>query len=203
MLNRSLDNPYLIRRSSRYHFWRLAVVLPVLIFGISGCVNESKLISSGLQLPQNHIAVIQAKAKNLVYITVRWRRYQLVQQLQFETQSFGIIQLNPGFISDGSSSLIADDAGSRLAGFLHDALYRGSAYLEFPQGFPGKWSKSQADQEYCFQLERLGASKYRQSINCQGLKSLPTLLSTWEYHRVPREKYWKVHAINIDQTTRQ
>ncbi len=187
-------NLYKFHPNASYHRYRFrcryaAVFVCLLI--LAGCVNEAKIAANGLRQFPSEAILVKARAQNQSYVAISRSRYQLIELLEFDTQSFGKIQLKQGFISDGSTSPLDDDEGSRLAGFIHDALYRGSSYMYFPDGFPGVWSKAQADREYCHQLKRLGASTSRQKLNCRGPKMLPAVVSAWNYHRRPRESYWK------------
>ena len=64
--------------------------------------------------------------------------------------------------------------------------------MVFVEDFQVKWTKKNADDEYCHQLKKLKASARRIRINCAGPKLLPSFISPWEYHKPQREKYWKV-----------
>ena len=84
-------------------------------------------------------------------------RYELTRALTFETQAFGTVRLTKGYRSDGSTSPIPDSEATRLAGFLHDALYAASGHLRFPDGAPKRYSKAKVDAVYCRQMRALGA----------------------------------------------
>ncbi len=157
---------------------------------VGGCINEQHSASVRDPLP-SLTSVQKAQSNQQPYVKLGNGRYRLIAQITFETRHFGRVFLNPGYVSDGSSSPIKDMKGSLLAGFLHDALYHGSPSLEFKQGFPGRWSKLQADQEYCFQMKRFGVPAAQRRANCRGLKLLPAIISPWDHHRKGREKYWK------------
>ena len=169
-------------------------LLAVSIFAIflGGCLNEARFDAGPPQTGFNEAAILKAMADNKAYVAVGSGRYRLFEAINYETVGFGKVRLEIGFVSDGSSSPIEDDNGSRLAGFLHDALYRGSPSLLFVDGFQGKWTKKDADDEYCHQLKKLKASTRRIRLNCAGPKFLPSLVSPWEHHKPKREKYWKV-----------
>ena len=169
---------------------QLLVVSTCTLF-LGSCLNEVKFDAGPPQTGFNEAAILKAKADNRVYVAIGSGRYRLFDALNFETINFGMVRLESGFVSDGSSSPITDDNGSRLAGFLHDALYRGSPSLLFVEGFQGKWTKKNADDEYCHQLKKLKASKRHIRINCVGPKLLPSFVSPWEHHRPQRERYWK------------
>ncbi len=168
-------------------------LLAVSFFAIflGSCLNEAKFDAGPRQTGFNEAAILKAMADNKAYVAVGSGRYRLFEAINYETVGFGKVRLEIGFVSDGSSSPIEDDNGSRLAGFLHDALYRGSPSLLFVDGFQGKWTKKNADDEYCHQLKKLKASARRIRLNCAGPKLLPSLVSPWEHHKPKREKYWK------------
>ncbi len=105
----------------------------------------------------------------------------------------GTVVLKKGFVSDGSTSPIPDVPGSLYAGFLHDALYGGSPYLRFLSGFPGRWSKKRADDEYCYQMKRLGVSKRHRNINCTGVRLLNPAISPWGFNLAKRNKLWSAY----------
>jgi len=180
---------------------QLLIVSAFVIF-LGGCLNEAKFDAGPPQTGFNDAAIFEAIADNKVYVAVGSGRYRLFEAINFETLNFGKVRLEKGFVSDGSSSPIADDNGSRLAGFLHDALYRGAAMMVFVDGFQGKWTKKNADDEYCHQLKKLKASARHIRINCAGPKLLPSFVSPWEHHKPQRERYWKVQQSLADKQTK-
>ncbi len=171
-------------------------------FLLSGCLNEAKFDAGPPQTGWSEAAIFKAKEDNKAYVAVGSGRYRLFEAVNFETINFGKVRLEKGFVSDGSSSPIADDNGSRLAGFLHDALYQGSPSLVFVGGFQGKWTKSNADDEYCHQLKKMKASKRPIRVNCAGPKLLPSFVSPWEHHKLKREKYWKHQQLLAEKQAR-
>ena len=117
-------------------------------------------------------------------------RFEVTAPIRYETDLFGPVILTPGYKSNGSNSPIADSEATRLAGFLHDALYAASGHLRFPTGRPRRWTKREADQIYCNQMRRLGAARWHAAVNCAGAKSLVTGKS-WRQLGWKRERRWR------------
>lgn len=130
------------------------------------------------------------------YRAVEGGRFELTRALRFETALFGPVVLTPGYRSDGSSSPIADVEGSRLAGFLHDALYAASGHLRFPGGTPMRWTREEADGAYCDELARRGVPAWHASANCAGVRRLPHIAASWDRLAPKREARWAQWAAN-------
>ena len=76
-----------------------------------------------------------------------------------------------------------------MAALLHDALYRGAPQLTFPDGYPGRWTRQQANAAYCLQLRHQNATAKKQTVNCRALKLFGS--GAWNYHTKEREAYWQ------------
>ncbi len=158
---------------------------------LSGCINEMKTDNVLRHPVATPAAITKARMAGIPYVALGNGEYRLIADISFITRHFGKVILTKGFVSDGSSSPLDDVDGSRRAGFLHDALYRGSPHLTFVDGFPGQWSKQQADDEYCFQMKRMGVVQRLRRANCSGPKVLPSFFSPWDHHRSRRKKFWE------------
>ena len=124
------------------------------------------------------------------YRRVEDGRFELTAPLRFETERFGTVVLTPGYRSDGSSSPIRDVEGSRAAGFLHDALYAASGHLRFPNGAPASYTKAEADEAYCAEMERRGVPAWHGRANCEGVRRLPHIRVAWQRLAPKRERRW-------------
>ena len=127
---------------------------------------------------------------NPPYRRVDGGKFELTRAVRFETREFGTVVLTKGYRSDGSSSPIADDEATRLAGFLHDALYAASSHLRFPDGAPAGYTKAQADSAYCDEMRDRGAAALHARANCFGVRSLQRIAGSWERLAPKREKRW-------------
>ena len=128
-----------------------------------------------------------------LYKAVGGGRYQLLRNLTVDTAVFGPITLTRGYRSDGSSSPIPDTRGSRIAGFVHDALYSASGHLRFRRGYPRGWSQAQADRTYC-ELLRDGTPRWHASVNCRAVGRFGLTRRAWERLRAKRERRWAQRA---------
>ena len=117
-------------------------------------------------------------------------RFELTRPIRFETDLFGPVVLTRGYRSNGSSSPVADSEATRLAGFLHDALYAASGHLRFPTGRPRRWTRAEADRIYCNQMRRLGAARWHARLNCTGVMAGVTA-KTWRQLAWKRERRWR------------
>lgn len=131
-----------------------------------------------------------AREKGLPYVTNRKGNLQTIEAIDYHTEQFGVIRIEPGFNSDGSSRPFDNNLSSIRASILHDAMYRGTEKLNFLNGYPGPWTKAQADSVYCLQLLRLGAPKRLAETNCRAVRFLQGNLSVWGFHKKRREAYW-------------
>lgn len=116
------------------------------------------------------------------------RKFRLTRPIRFETERFGTVVLTAGYLSDGSSSPIADVEGSRIAGFLHDALYAASGHLRFPGGAPVTYTKEDADAAYCAEMVRRGVPGWHARANCTGVRRLPHIRAAWQRLAPKRER---------------
>lgn len=169
----------------------------VLVVLLGGCVNEQRFDLRPYTPSEAEISDAVQLGKS--YIAVRNGKFQIISDISFDTLTLGQLVLKSRYVSDGSSSPLAEVEATRLAGFLHDALYRGSPYLEFPDGFPGRWTKAQTDKEYCHQLEKPGVSERQQLFNCAGPGLLLSFISPWDHHRAKRQEYWANQQLAQDQ----
>ena len=128
-----------------------------------------------------------------LYKAIGGGRYQLLRNLSVDTDVFGPITLTRGYRSDGSSSPVPDTRGSRIAGFVHDALYSASGHLRFGHGYPRGWSRAQADRTYC-ELLREGTPRWHASVNCRAVRRFGFTRHAWERLRVKRERRWAQRA---------
>lgn len=116
------------------------------------------------------------------------RKFRLTRPIRFETERFGTVVLTAGYLSDGSSSPIADVEGSRMAGFLHDALYAASGHLRFPGGAPLTYTKEDADAAYCAEMVKRGVPGWHARANCTGVRRLPHIRAAWQRLAPKRER---------------
>ena len=117
------------------------------------------------------------------------RRYELTRDIVFQTDRFGPVVLTRGYRSNGSSSPLPDSHRSRMAAFLHDALYAASGHLRFPGGHDRTWSRADADAAYCAQLLKLGVAAFRRRTNCTGAHRFGA--RTWDRLAAKRDRRWK------------
>ena len=165
----------------------------VMIFAanaLAACVNQA-----GQHDPYHLFTITDeqradATKKGLPYVTNRKGNLQTVEPIVYETQQFGQLTILPGFVSDGSSRPFDTNPASIKSAILHDAMYRGTPKLSFENGFPGPWTKAQADTVYCLQMLRLGVPKNLAETNCRGVRFLQGNLSVWGFHKQRRERYW-------------
>ncbi len=174
-----------------------------LVLAIFVSISVSGGLSSQLAAAVNSSGNSAAAKASKIYGTSHKvlgpRRYKLVKDVRYKTRNFGRVILKKGFVSDGSTSPIPDVIGSLYAGFLHDALYQGSPYLRFLDKKPKLWTKSQADNEYCYQLKRLGVKKDHRQINCSGVKLLAPMAPPWSFRSTQREKFWASQGLKLEE----
>ena len=170
----------------------MAITLLCLVSGSHPTMAQTPAITK----PKPRPMAVTAGSETLTtsHIVIGRHRYRLTRDVVYTTRHFGQVVLGKGFESDGSTSPIPDVPGSLYAGFLHDALYRGAPQLLFLNGYPGPWTKLQADQEYCFQLKRLGVKREHRNFNCTAPKLLIPPLSPWEFRKALRERYWAAQS---------
>ena len=122
--------------------WTILVIAGAIL---SGCINEAGNARrySVFEVKPDQLA--EAKRLNRPYI-INTRGYiQTIRPIDFQTRQWGRVRLKPNFVSDGSSLPFDKDPGSNMAALLHDALYRAAPELSFPHGYPGRWTRKQAD----------------------------------------------------------
>ena len=158
---------------------------------IEGRAVESALASRASSLtPPPTSAMRPVGGTAAPYRAVEGGRFELTRAVRFDTRRFGPVVLTKGYRSDGSSSPIADVEGSRLAGFLHDALYAASGHLRFPGGAPARWTKAEADDAYCAEMARRGVPAWHARANCTGVRGLPHIAVAWRRLEPKRERRW-------------
>lgn len=164
----------------------LLSLLPLL----AGCPNQAGIADPYrlFDVPEKHYET--ARKAGLPYVVNRRRNYQIIETIEYQTKQYGLVQIMPKFVSDGSSRPMDRDKGSIMAAFLHDAMYRGAPQLRFVDGYPGPWSKAEADTAYCLQLQRTGTRPRRARFNCRAVRSMKTSKAAWRIHTEGREKYW-------------
>ncbi len=158
---------------------------------LSACVNQA-----GTDNPYRSFSITgdqlnAAASTGRPFVKNRLGQLQTIRPIDFYTQQFGRVRILPKFVSDGSSRPFDDDFGSNMAALLHDALYRGAPQLSFPDGYPGRWTRQQADQAYCLQLQRQNAGELTRQINCHGMETLGMSVVVWNFHQRSREAYWE------------
>ena len=164
-------------------------IILVAILALSGCTAAT---GSALA-PDVPYAAPTPPVISPAYRAVENGRFELTRSVRFETKAFGPVVLTKGYRSDGSSSPIADVEATRLAGFLHDALYSASGHLRFPKGAPKRWTKAQADDAYCDEMVKRGAPAWHANANCLGVRTLQRIAGSWERLGPKREKRWVTH----------
>ena len=166
----------------------------VLLAGLlSGCINEAGNSQRYTVFRVKPEQLAEAKRLNRPYIINTRGHIQTIRSIDFYTRQWGRVRLMPNFVSDGSSLPFDDDPGSNMAALLHDALYRAAPELRFPHGYPGRWTKAQADEAYCLQLKRQGAKERLTKLNCRGVNVLGVSRGVWRYHRPRREAYFRAN----------
>lgn len=169
---------------------RLAMLVVVACIA-SGCINEAGNSQryTVFQIKPEQLA--EAKRLQRPYIINTRGHIQTIRPIDFYTRQWGRVRLKSNFVSDGSSLPFDDDPGSNMAALLHDALYRAAPELSFPHGYPGRWSRKQADEAYCLQLKLQRAGERLTKLNCRGVNVLGISRGVWRYHRTRREAYWR------------
>ena len=160
---------------------------------LSACVNEAGNLQRYKVFSVTPEQIAEAQRQRQPYIINKRGYIQTVQSIDFYTRQWGKVRIMPNFVSDGSSLPFDNDPGSNMAALLHDALYRAAPELRFPHGFPGRWTRAQADEAYCLQLRRQGAHEKLSKMNCRGVKALGISQGVWHYHRHRREAYFRAH----------
>ena len=164
----------------------------MLVTGIlSACVNEAGNLQRYQVFRITPEQFAEARQQRQPSIINNRGYIQTIQSIDFYTRQWGKVRILPNFVSDGSSLPFDDDPGSNMAALLHDALYRAAPELTFPHGFPGRWTRAQADEAYCLQLRRQGAHERLSKLNCRGVKVIGISQGVWHYHRHRREAYWR------------
>ncbi|MGI9366160.1 MAG: hypothetical protein ACR2O8_13320 [Rhizobiaceae bacterium] len=167
----------------------LIYVLTMLL--LTGCVHHVLDSNPYHPFSASYEEIQSAKAQGLPYFKNANGHYQLLEPLVFHTKQFGRVKLLPQFVSDGSSRPLDKDEGSNRAAFLHDALYRGPAQLIFLDGYPGRWTRAEADAAYCLQLQRQGAKELTAKTNCRAVRFLRVGQGNWMFHEETRTAYWE------------
>lgn len=171
---------------------RLTLIVPLLLCSLlSACINQAGNANPYRVHSLTAEQIDNANRLGYPYVKNRRGHLQTIRPIVFYTQQFGRVRILPNYVSDGSSRPLDTDHGSNMAAMLHDALYRGAPQLTFPDGYPGRWNRRQADAAFCLQLRRQNASKTNQTINCQGVNLLGVSYGVWNYHTKKREAYWK------------
>ena len=166
------------------------VVSLALLF-LTGCIHHVMDSNPYQPFAVPDEAAKSARQQGLPYFKNENGHYQLLEPLVFQTKQFGRVKLLRDFVSDGSSRPLDKDEGSNRAAFLHDALYRGPAQLIFLDGYPGRWSRAEADAAYCLQLQRQGAKELTAKTNCRAVRFLRVGHGNWVFHEETRLAYWK------------
>jgi hypothetical protein len=167
------------------------MVLPLWALLLSGCVNQLVLDDPYKVIGVSDEQLAEAQKTSKPYVINYKGYFQTVEPVEFDTKQFGMVILERNFVSDGSSRPFDEDSGSNMAALLHDALYRGAAQLNFVDGYPGPWTKAQADHAYCLQLQNFGSKKSVAEVNCRAIRYLQVSSIAWQHHRNHRETYWK------------
>ena len=160
---------------------------------LSGCINEAGNAHRYTVFDVKPDQLAEAKRLNRPYIINTRGHIQTIRPIDFYTRQWGRVRLKSNFVSDGSSLPFDEDPGSNMAALLHDALYRAAPELTFPHGYPGRWSRQQADEAYCLQLKLQGAQERLTKINCRGVNVLGISQGVWRYHRPRREAYFRAN----------
>ena len=158
---------------------------------LSACVNQAGNANPYRAYAISSEKLDKAKRQGFAYVKNRRGHLQTIKPITFYTEQFGRVRISPNYVSDGSSRPFDSDHGSNMAALLHDALYRGAPQLTFPDGYPGRWTRQQADRAYCLQLKLQNASEANQKINCRGVNLMGVSHGVWKYHAKKRKSYWK------------
>ena len=159
---------------------------------LTGCINQITSENPYQVFSLSDEEVQRAKGTGKPFAINSNGLLQTIDSVDFDTIQFGRVRIRRNFVSDGSSRPFDHDPGSDMAALLHDALYRGAPQLEFLDGYPGPWTKQQADLAYCLQLQRFGTKKSVAEVNCRAVRFLQVSILAWKLHRVRREAYWKL-----------
>ena len=168
-----------------------SIVLLLLCGLLSACINQAGNANPYRAYAVSSEKIEKAKRQGFPYVKNRRGHMQTINPITFYTEEFGRVRLAPNYVSDGSSRPFDNDHGSNMAALLHDALYRGAPQMSFPDGYPGRWTRQQADAAYCLQLKRQNASEANQKINCRGVNLMGVSHGVWKYHAKKRKEYWK------------
>lgn len=158
---------------------------------LTACVNQAGQTDPYRALVATQAELAVAGKEKLPYVITKRGNLQTFEEITYQTTIFGPITILPGFVADGSSRPFDKNRGSQMASLLHDAFYRGAAQMRFERGFPGRWSKNQADLVYCEQLRLQNAPKRLARSNCLGIRLVPGAISPWDFHRKRRTEYWE------------
>ncbi|NKB51986.1 MAG: hypothetical protein GKR97_07145 [Rhizobiaceae bacterium] len=158
---------------------------------LSACVNQANTDNPFRSFTITEDQLETAASTGRPFVKNRLGQLQTIRPIDFHTQQFGRVRILSKFVSDGSSRPFDSDFGSNMAALLHDALYRGAPQLTFPDGYPGRWTRKQADQAYCLQLQRQNAGELTQQVNCRSVDTLGMSIVAWNFHQTSREAYWE------------
>ena len=158
---------------------------------LSACINQAGNANPYRAYAISPEKLDKAKQQGFPYVKNRRGHLQTIKPITFYTEEFGRVRILPNYVSDGSSRPFDSDHGSNMAALLHDALYRGAPQMTFPDGYPGRWTRQQADAAYCLQLKLQNASETNQKINCRGVNLMGVSHGVWKYHAKKRKSYWK------------
>lgn len=167
------------------------IVLPILALCLAGCVNQIGADNPYRVFDVSDDQVQLARGDGRPFVVNSRGYMQTIEIVEFDTKQFGRVRIQPNFVSDGSSRPFDKDPGSNMAALLHDALYRGAPQLKFLDGYPGPWTKAQADSAYCLQLQRLETKEKVAAVNCRAVRFLQVSSLSWQHHQKRREAYWK------------
>ena len=158
---------------------------------LSACINQAGNANPYRAYAVTGEQIDSANRQGLPYVKNRRGHLQTIKPVDFQTEQFGLVRILPNYVSDGSSRPFDSDHGSNMAALLHDALYRGAPQLTFPDGYPGRWTRQQADAAFCRQLRIQKATPTNQTINCKALNLMGVSHGVWKYHTKKRKAYWK------------
>ena len=149
-------------------------------------------------IASNAIPAVRTTAGDPPYERVANGRFQLVRDVVFQTDAFGPIVLTEGYRSNGSSSPLPDTHASRMAAFLHDALYAASGHLRLSPKRTAGWTRAEADETYCRQLAAFAVSAFHARANCAGARRFGG--RTWDRLAPKRERRWRSWNLTLPQT---